>query len=62
MPVKRVMNLFRAVTRSNEFSERALFLTAHAIRLNPGNYTAWFETQPTTTGRRLDEDLMKMKT
>lgn len=35
------MSYFRAITRKNEFSERALFLTSQAIRLNPGNYTAW---------------------
>lgn len=31
----------RAVMAANEFSQRALDLTAHLIKLNPAHYTVW---------------------
>eukprot|EP00941_MAST-03F_sp_MAST-3F-sp1_P000705 g705.t1 len=36
-----VMDIFRAVMKKNELSQRALELTEKAIKLNPANYTAW---------------------
>ncbi|PRP85035.1 hypothetical protein PROFUN_07323 [Planoprotostelium fungivorum] len=36
------MNYFRAIVRSDERSPRALAITGDAIRLNTGNYTAWY--------------------
>lgn len=41
LPDKEVMNYFRAICESNEFSERALNLTSHALRLNFNNYNVW---------------------
>jgi protein farnesyltransferase/geranylgeranyltransferase type-1 subunit alpha len=35
------MNFFRAISTAEEFSDRALNLTTHAIRLNPHNYNLW---------------------
>lgn len=35
------MNFFRALVAREEFSERALSLTSHALRLNPHNYNLW---------------------
>lgn len=35
------MNFFRALVLKEEFSERALSLTSHALRLNPYNYNVW---------------------
>lgn len=36
-----VYNYFRAVSTSGEFSERALSLCSHALRLNANNYNVW---------------------
>jgi protein farnesyltransferase/geranylgeranyltransferase type-1 subunit alpha len=36
-----VMDCFRGVLRTNEFSERTLKLTEDVIACNPANYTAW---------------------
>lgn len=35
------MNYFRAISLAEEFTERALSLTSHVIRLNPNNYNVW---------------------
>ena len=40
--VRDTMDYFRAVFSRNELSDRALEITAEAIRLNPANYTAWY--------------------
>ena len=39
--VEEVFNYFRAVCAKDEYSERALKLTTHALRLNPHNYNVW---------------------
>jgi hypothetical protein len=38
---RELMDLFRAVVKANEMSERALALTAEVVESNPANYTAW---------------------
>ncbi|CAO1392382.1 unnamed protein product [Diamesa tonsa] len=38
---EEVFNYFRAVCAKEEYSERALKLTTHALRLNPHNYNVW---------------------
>src|SRR4051794_25357199 len=36
------MSYFRAISKVNEISERALELTEHIIDLNPAHYTIWY--------------------
>jgi protein farnesyltransferase/geranylgeranyltransferase type-1 subunit alpha len=36
------MSYFRAVFHRNEISHRAYLLTSEVIKINPGNYSAWF--------------------
>jgi len=38
---RSTMDLFRAVMHAQEFSARALALTAQVVEGNPANYTAW---------------------
>jgi protein farnesyltransferase/geranylgeranyltransferase type-1 subunit alpha len=51
---KNTMNYFRAIVERNEISERALQLTAHAIELNPANYTAWYYRRIVLFGLKKD--------
>ena len=39
---KEVLGYFRAILNKNEISKRAFDLTEEVIKLNSGNYTAWF--------------------
>ncbi|OZJ05495.1 hypothetical protein BZG36_01897 [Bifiguratus adelaidae] len=41
----QAMGYFRALSRANELSERALALTEHIIHLNPAHYTIWLYRQ-----------------
>lgn len=36
-----VMDYFRAISRKEEYSERALKLTSEIISYNPAHYTIW---------------------
>jgi protein farnesyltransferase/geranylgeranyltransferase type-1 subunit alpha len=40
-PDVEVMDYFRAIVQRQEFSERALQLTAEVIQQNSANYSAW---------------------
>ncbi|CAG8441131.1 1582_t:CDS:2 [Ambispora gerdemannii] len=51
----RAMDLFRAITRKKELSERALKLTETIIELNPAHYTVWNYRQQILTA--IDYDL-----
>lgn len=36
------MSYLRAVMAANEYSQRALELTEHIIKMNPAHYTVWY--------------------
>lgn len=38
---REAMSYLRAVMAANEYSERALDLTEHIIKMNPAHYTVW---------------------
>lgn len=40
--VTDVMDCFRGVLKTNEFSARTLALTLDVIDVNPANYTVWY--------------------
>ncbi|KAI9923226.1 hypothetical protein PsorP6_002014 [Peronosclerospora sorghi] len=41
-PVTDIMDCFRGVLKTNEYSERTLSLTKDVIQVNPANYTVWY--------------------
>ena len=41
--VTNLMDLFRAVQKKEEYSERVLELIEELLELNAGNYTVWYQ-------------------